>query len=199
MSSSMSKVMGKPPTILMGRESSTSKFDRHESSLHQEARDNAYGDSGATGRMAGTSRRGDESRLEREGELIASANAVAAAPRLASTVHENYSARRLRQRTYDSDDEEEIPPAEVARRVAEAEERRRQQEAERAAEIQAINAERAARGLGPARGAGLEGEIQRRAMLRRDAALGRRLDEDMGTSLGYEYLTKDGKLRNEFK
>jgi hypothetical protein len=85
---------------------------------------------------------------------------------------------------------------EAARRAADE---RAQREAERVAEIQAINAERALRGLGPARGAGLEGEIQRRAMLRRDAQIGKQLEADMGTSLGYEKFTKAGTLRSEFK
>ncbi len=122
------------------------------------------------------------------------------AARLGTTAETVARNKRLFS-TFD-DDEDEETPEQAAKRVARAEEIRRQREAEeakRAAEIKAINADRASRGLGPMRGAALEGGIQRRAMLRRDAALGRRLDEDMGTSLGYEYVTKAGKTRCEFK
>lgn len=190
---------GENPSTLRDREGIQNVSGQHDSSTHRgNVKNNTNGESGATGRMAGTSRHGDESRLELERALIGTANAVATAPRLASTVHEDHSVRRVRQRASDSDDEEETPD-EVARRVAEAEERRSQHEQVEAARIQAINDERAVRGLRPVRAAATDGESQRRELLHRDAKLGRVLDDHMGTSLGYEYLTKDGKMRTEFK
>jgi hypothetical protein len=102
---------------------------------------------------------------------------------------------------FDEWDEDEETPEESARRAAAAAEYRRQEEKRRRklekvqAELNQINTIRAASGRPPLRSAAIASDSNRRA---NDEA-GRIYDadrlDDMGTSIGYDYITKAGKPR----
>lgn len=176
---------GTTSQTLRDRESTENASGQHVSSSHRGNVENqTNGGSGAAGRVAGSFRDDEARRIELE---EAAARRAALAEQQRQREAQEAAARRAEERR-------QREAQEAAHRAAIAEQRR-QQEAQRFAEL---NAERASRGLRPARGAALEGENQRRAMLERDAQNGRQLRADMGTSLGYEKFTKAGTLRNEF-
>ncbi len=113
----------------------------------------------------------------------------------ADEAQEEIFSRRSRVRTRDdwSDDEGDNTEAvSCKQRLTEA--IRLRNEADKA-EREAINQERVTQGRPPLRSAAREGEMRRNRMYYEGVKLDIQLEENMGTSKGYEKITKAGTVR----
>ncbi len=106
--------------------------------------------------------------------------------------------RGLKRPFQSDDDDEYISPEETERRAAAFAKYRRQEEKRRRkaeAELNQINAIRAASGRPPSRSAARASDSNRRANDEAGRVYDKKLLDDMGTSIGYDYVTKAGTSR----